>query len=463
MYTGGVFVSDILSIFNLRETSDDYKNLGAVCDRNIFYYAIYRDSKFLSETCVIALNNLIIKEANTDEKKRKILKYFKKYIPKSKNIADKDFNDIVKFVIEQFTYKIDSTKRKRILSNNLSNEIAESFIKSAKYISIDFSLATILINKTIDNIIKSVNKKGVANLGKNKKATINKLKYKNIMSSTILSTIEHLNLLLTYKDKNKNFFDMVFSNVRWIVKWYFEEYLKSDFKTIDKKAYGNFFSIKENENVAVYSMDELLKKGWTLEKFAKAMLNLFYATIDNLAEENTSTLEEMIEIIKSQPETNRLLIDSTGKAVGCWTFDPLFNDAFERDKKGEFYVKEFATDDTIPALLPGIHNIHFGAICLVDEYRNPTVFSRLLFSMIEYIEELALNGVFIGEICTQAYTKNGRSLAISLGLDYCCEHKDGHGKVYCGTMLDLSKKDLLRDFKVLRSLYKEKFEGSTEF
>ena len=104
------------------------------------------------------------------------------------------------------------------------------------------------------------------------------------------------------------------------------------------------------------------------------------------------------------------------------------------------------------------YNIHFGAICLIDEYKNISVFKTLLFSIVKYIEKLAINEIFINEICTQAYSKEGRALAKSLGLKYCVDHKDGHGEVYCGTVIKLLDNLILKDFDILKSLYKSKFK-----
>ena len=124
----------------------------------------------------------------------------------------------------------------------------------------------------------------------------------------------------------------------------------------------------------------------------------------------------------------------------------------EKDKRGEFFVSEM-TADTMPLLIKGTYNIHFGAICLKKPYQKTPIFNKLLFSIVEYIEKLAINNVFINGICTQAYSKDGKALAKSLGLKYCVDHKDGHGEVYCGTIRELLERPFLRDFDVLRSLY----------
>jgi DNA-binding CsgD family transcriptional regulator len=210
---------------------------------------------------------------------------------------------------------------------------------------------------------------------------------------------------------------------------------------------------KVNHNVAAYDLNQLIKKGWTIEIFAQEIINVFYKTIDNLADDNVSTLEEMVEIIKFNNETKKILIDSEGAVIGCWSLDPLFDEYFEKDKKGEFYVSEF-TKDAVPIFVPGnTYNIHFGAICLVGGYRRLSIFKILLYSIVEYIERLAINDIFINEICTQAYSREGRALAKSLGLHYCAEHKDSHGQVYCGIANELLRRTFLNDFDILKSLY----------
>ena len=82
MYKGSVFVSDIIEdVLGLNITSDEYTDLGVMCDRNIFHKCITRDRKYINHNCAIALRNLILKEIKKDSNKEIYLnKYFRKYL-----------------------------------------------------------------------------------------------------------------------------------------------------------------------------------------------------------------------------------------------------------------------------------------------------------------------------------------------------------------------------------------------
>ena len=108
-------------------------------------------------------------------------------------------------------------------------------------------------------------------------------------------------------------------------------------------------------------------------------------------------------------------------------------------------------------MIPGTYNIYVTSIMLKDEYRKSLAFQKLLFSIIDTIEEYALNNVFIDEVCAWAYSDSGIALSKTLGLTYLTEHKE-HGKVYCGKVIDLLNKPLCNKFTRLKKLYFERFK-----
>jgi hypothetical protein len=46
-------------------------------------------------------------------------------------------------------------------------------------------------------------------------------------------------------------------------------------------------------------------------------------------------------------------------------------------------------------MIPGTYNIYFASICLKENYKKTLALQKLLISMLNVFEELALNGVFI--------------------------------------------------------------------
>jgi hypothetical protein len=448
-YEASIFIKDILKLFNLTITSKNYENLCVGCDRNVFYYIANQKVKHMNEIVEEAIKQLIKNEIRQKEKKDKFIFYIKDHITGIDNVLkDGDNNKIIEYVVSKFINKQEIKK-----THISTNQIIESYIKGLIYLHRDFKLSRILIQNTVDLLIKDIILREDLKLYGDNQKTINYLLYKRVVPQKILTTIEFMNKLIILNPDNDSK-DFIASQLKFILKWYFEYYLKKSFIEIEQKANARFF--KENGKVKVYTLLELINKGWTLEKFAGEMLNLFHKTINNLADDNTSTIQEMIEIIGNQPDSRRLLLNERNEAIGCWSLNPLFKEDFIRDTKGNFYVSELI-NDTVPILMQGTFDIHFGVICLIEEYRNTSTFNKLLFSIVKFIEELALNDVFLDGICTQTYTPHGRVLAKSIGLKYCCQHEDGHGQVYCGNIRDLLNKPFLRDYNVLKSLYKNQF------
>lgn len=135
-----------------------------------------------------------------------------------------------------------------------------------------------------------------------------------------------------------------------------------------------------------------------------------------------------------------------------WSFKPFYNEYFQKAKNGELFDIEI-TPDMMPTLIPGIYNVYFSNICLKEQYRKTIVFKTLLFSIIEVIEKWAKEGIYINEVCAQAYTTSSKNLCRSIGLDFIKSHID-HGDIYCGHIYDLVEENFCNDFTELRNLYR---------
>lgn len=435
MYTGSIFLQDLFNLLNLQKTSDNYKNLGVRCDRNLFYYPMQRKLKYLNDNVIIALNVLLNEELKDENKKNKFLKYLKEYLPEIK------LNNRLELIIIEVLSKFSYPNNKKD-NNEIKKEIEELYIKSAKYLRKDKTIAISLIQSTISRILDNfyINENIPTN------TPLKALTYKKIPEN-IISCINHTRKLLTHNNYNT---DMIFENLNWIVKWYFSDYYSMNFDNLKLKAESNY---NKESILKVCSLNDLMHQGYTVGRLAKMTYELYTATINNLASDNTSTVQELVEIISTQSETRRILMENE-TPIGCWSLNPMFEEDFQRDKAGTFYVSEFNAE-TIPIIMRGgIYNIHFGAICLLEKYRKSTVFNKLFFSIIEFIEELAINNIYINEICTQAYSSSGVALAKTMGLKSLGVHEDGKGKIYHGNIKELLNQPFLRDFKVLKSMYK---------
>lgn len=209
----------------------------------------------------------------------------------------------------------------------------------------------------------------------------------------------------------------------------------------------------ESNQYKIVDINTLLKMGWTIRDYVKTSTLLSLELMEGLTEEHITELEKSIRVVAEQPENRRILLDNNNKMVGMWSFKPFYDDIFQKTKNGELFDSEIRPN-MMPTLIPGgIYNIYFSNIVLKEEYRKTIIFKILLFSVIELIEKWANEGIFINEICAQAYTDSGLNLCKSIGLTFHKKHID-HGDIYCGYVYDLVEKPFCKDFKNLRSLYK---------
>ena len=221
--------------------------------------------------------------------------------------------------------------------------ISDTYIRISKYLRSDIKTSCLLINNALIQILNSIieheditcitTATGIEKI-------ISTLSFKKIIPEDVIFQIKQcLNLVISEENGkilnyNNKYAELIFKNIKHIIEWFYKEYLKNPdyFYDIYSKVHEEFY--KEIADVKAFSLSELIKKGWSLEMFAQEMVKLFYKTIDNLATDNVSTVDEMIQIIKSHNETNWLLIDSKNNVIGCWTLDPLFDEYFYRIKRG---------------------------------------------------------------------------------------------------------------------------------
>jgi hypothetical protein len=141
--------------------------------------------------------------------------------------------------------------------------------------------------------------------------------------------------------------------------------------------------------------------------------------------------------------------------IGFWSFLALFDDAFERAKMGKLVDSE-VTPAIMPTIIHGNYNIYIPSVMIDKTYQKSLTLQKLLFSMVEAIEEYALNGIFFDEICAWAYSGSGISLSKSLGLTYLKEHEET-GQVYHGKTIELLQQPILNNFETLKALYRQHF------
>jgi hypothetical protein len=290
MYKGSVFVSDVIEkVLLLNPTSEEYINLGVVCDRNVFHKCISRDRKYINYSCAIALRNLIFREIeNNNLKKEQLLKYFKEYLSSDvkKYIDDNcNINKIINLAISEFLnpndIKIGEFKEGKVIHPSIKS-ISDLYIRTIKYLRSDIKTSIILLEKTIENIISAIIEHEDISCIKpsscNEKI-LNTLEFKKIIPSDVIRQIKQLNNTFTDEDikkvtsVNEKYINMLFLNVKHILEWFFYFYLENEqyFEEIYSKAH-KFFYMENHNEVNVYDLDQLIEKGWTIEKLSETML-----------------------------------------------------------------------------------------------------------------------------------------------------------------------------------------------
>jgi serine/threonine protein kinase len=210
----------------------------------------------------------------------------------------------------------------------------------------------------------------------------------------------------------------------------------------------------ESRSFSVVGIEEVFSWGWNMQALLEALIGLDYQTIDRLTPEHEGEAHLWAPVFGDHPESWKLLIRGPKDIVGYWHFVSLFDDDFERAKQGNLLDSEITTDRVRLFELPGWYNIYVVSICILPQYRKTALIRSLFRSMLETFAEMARNGVFVQEICANAYSPSGVSLCKSLGLSHCRPH-DHFGEIYVGSFRGLLEGTLFDWFPELRALYRK--------
>jgi hypothetical protein len=479
MNTSAEFIVDIVvKLLKKKLSSNEYYGLGG--SKNIFRLCVER-CKGIGDTCTETLANLIIQETKYDEiKKKLVMDYLKQYLsPKELDYLNRNPNDIktiVIFATSKFSVKtrrtipdLNKVKYSTVKKNTkhqiqiLTSKLSDLYEKMVTYIDID-PVISLSLSKTI---LGTINEYILEN-GKIKKSTIKKdfadiFLAKKIFPENVALSMKHLEnsfQLESKMDRNyhEDFIDSCFSSLRLVIKWFLSEYLKSTYK-IEMQIIRVPEEKKTNNNALlsefrIVDVNELISLGWTLEEIVEEGMKIDFETIEDITIEHNGDFEQWLTVARENSETIRYLLTKENKLIGYWHFSPLFNDTFQKAKNGKLLDSEI-TIEKIPFLLPGTYNIYFIAICLKEIYRRKNMtFGSLLFSIIETIEEMADNKIYVNEICALAYSNSGIQLCNSIGLKYIRDHVE-HGQIYCGSIYDLLDRPFCKNFTKLRKIYSD--------
>ncbi|HEY3568824.1 MAG TPA: toll/interleukin-1 receptor domain-containing protein [Thermoanaerobaculia bacterium] len=207
------------------------------------------------------------------------------------------------------------------------------------------------------------------------------------------------------------------------------------------------------EPLFVADVNSIISRGWDGPKLLDELIKLDYSVIEGLIPDHEGQSSQWAPVFMDHPDTWRLITNSSKDIVGYWHFVPLFEDEYERARAGVLIDSEITTDKVRIFELPGQYDIYFVSIGILPKYRRSRAVTLLINSILDVLVELAQQGIFIRQLCANAYTPSGEALCKSLGMSYLRPHKD-KGKIYCANLSDLLSFDILIERQELRRLYK---------
>jgi hypothetical protein len=282
---------------------------------------------------------------------------------------------------------------------------------------------------------------------------INLTDIKEIYSQKFISKLLYLNFVEVINDRNNNclkenkFFELI--------KLFSKEILNCDIeKYLDKfitKIKTRYFEVPEINNIRALNLYNILEMKWNLNDFMDEWIKIDFDSIEDITPDYIGEREQWIPIILLHSDTWRVLVDKSNKIIGYWHMTSVDEEYYEKLKNGIILDGE-VNIDMISLMIPGRHKIYFIGICLLDEYKKTRAIKLILDSLFKSFESMAKDYIFIDEMCTLAYSKNGIKLSEGMGFSFF-KDLDSNGIIYKATISDLLKKSYSRRYKGLKSYY----------
>ena len=212
--------------------------------------------------------------------------------------------------------------------------------------------------------------------------------------------------------------------------------------------------------LAEATMTDVERWGWDGKRLLRELIGLDYENLDQLTDRDEGDVMHWTPIFEEHVDTWRLLVDSQRDIIGYWHFLPLFSEDFALAKVGKL-IEGDLTVDRIPPLLHGHYNIYFVTILLKVKYRKSDAKLALFNSVLNTLESLAKDGIFIDEICANAYTPAGEAVCKSFGMTPVADHIS-HGKIYTLRFYPFSPHSIFEGRPELNRLYNQEFNAATK-
>ncbi len=206
------------------------------------------------------------------------------------------------------------------------------------------------------------------------------------------------------------------------------------------------------DDLYVADVNSVISAGWSGEQLLEKLISLDYEMFEDLEQAHEGVPKQWAPVFMSHPETWRLLTTEAREIAGYWHFVPLFREEFEQATRGELIDSEITADKLRLFELPGWYDIYFVSMGLQPRYRRPKAVAKLFRSLLDVACELAKSGIFVREVCANAYTASGVGLCKSFSMNHVGNHRE-RGKIFTATFRELLEALPLEGKESLIALY----------
>jgi hypothetical protein len=223
----------------------------------------------------------------------------------------------------------------------------------------------------------------------------------------------------------------------------------------DILAIFNKINAVDSYGLQLGDLNTVLEWGWDGIRLLDAFIDLDYQTLEDLVDSHEGHSGQWAPIFLNHPDTWRMLTVSPEIIAGYWHFVPLFPHDYNLAKDGVLLDSQITGDKIQFFEFPGWYDIYFVQVCLLPQYKKLKNVQFLFESIFDVLDSLSINGIYVREICANAYTDVGKALCKTFNFKFYKEHSE-HGSIYVGSVYDVLQSSLAKKYDSLCVRYQEK-------
>jgi hypothetical protein len=199
----------------------------------------------------------------------------------------------------------------------------------------------------------------------------------------------------------------------------------------------------------------VLQEGWQVETLLRDLIALDYGTVAGLNERNEGNVQQWSSVFQAHPWAWRILVTKPEmEIVGYWNFVFLADEVWRRAVQGKMFDSEIGVDRIVPPVTRGFYRAYFTMITTRGRHLIRIAAIRALWdSLFRVIHELAVEGIFLGEICTSAATPEGKRVCTQRFKMKWVAHNPEHWQVYHVRITQRSARQIFQSYPAILDLY----------